>query len=75
MPDVSASADRSYGDIIYFRGYWDVFGGTSMAAPMWAALIAIIDQGCAAPAGLLGPTLYAPGSASSFHDVTSGDNA
>ena len=75
VPDVSASADRSYGDIIYFQGYWYVYGGTSMAAPMWAALIADIDQGCTAPAGLLGPTLYAPGSTAGFHDVTSGDNA
>jgi hypothetical protein len=75
VPDVSASADRAYGDIIYFQGFWDVFGGTSMVAPMWAALVAVIDQGCAAPAGLLGPTLYASGSTTGFHDVTSGDNA
>ncbi len=76
VPDVSASADEAYGDVIYWSsgGGWVQFGGTSMAAPLWAALVADVDQGCAAPAGLLGPALYATGSTTSFNDVTSGDN-
>ncbi len=76
VPDVAASADQAYGDIVYWSqaGGWVQFGGTSMAAPLWAALVADIDQGCAAPAGLLGPSLYAAGSATAFNDVTTGDN-
>jgi subtilase family serine protease len=75
VPDVSASADQTYGDIIYYAGNWYVFGGTSMAAPLWAALVADTDQGCADTAGLLNPALYGAGAAGSFNDVTLGDNA
>ena len=74
VPDVSASADRAYGDVVFFNGVWYVFGGTSMASPLWAALVADIDQGCAAPAGYLDPTLYEPGAAADFNDVTTGSN-
>ena len=74
VPDVSASADRAYGDVVFFNGVWYVFGGTSMASPLWAALVADIDQGCAAPAGYLDPTLYEPGAAGDFNDVTTGSN-
>ncbi len=74
VPDVSASADRAYGDVIFFNGIWYVFGGTSMASPLWAALVADVDQGCAAPAGYLDPTLYGSGAAGAFNDVGTGDN-
>ena len=77
VPDVSASADPQHGDVIFFEGGWQRgFGGTSQAAPMWAALVADTNEGCAAFAGLLGPALYAPsGSSAAFHDVTVGNNS
>ena len=57
---------------------WSVFGGTSAAAPQWAALTAIVDQGRAL-AGLgsldgrsqLLPAIYSLPTAD-FHDVTTG---
>jgi hypothetical protein len=73
VPDVSASADRTHGDPIYYQGQWSVFGGTSMAAPLWGALVADAEQGCASPKSLL-PAIYSTGAASAFHDVTTGNN-
>ena len=75
VPDVSASADPAHGDYVFWSGTWWIFGGTSQASPLWAALVAVTDQGCASPAGQLGAALYGPGAASSFNDVTTGTNA
>jgi subtilase family serine protease len=56
-------------------------GGTSFAAPVFAGMVAIINQqkGYVSGAGLINPTLYQLASnsttyASAFHDVTSGNN-
>jgi hypothetical protein len=81
-PDVAMDADRNTGVPVfdsYDGGWWQV-GGTSVAAPVWAALGAIADQGRAlnglpsldGPSQTL-PLLYnLPNSA--FHDVTTGSN-
>ncbi len=72
VPDVAADASPSTGVVIYYDGQWVVYGGTSMAAPIWASLAALADQACAAPAGLLTPALYAhPGD---LNEVTQGSN-
>jgi hypothetical protein len=55
-PDVSFVADPNTGVAVYDispttnsdSGTWDVVGGTSVGAPAWAGIIAIIDQGRAA---------------------------
>ncbi|MGA8433120.1 MAG: S53 family peptidase [Candidatus Sulfotelmatobacter sp.] len=58
----------------------DVVGGTSAAAPTFAAIIALINQdlGNVPPAGLgeINPTLYALAASNptAFHDVTTGNN-
>jgi subtilase family serine protease len=52
-PDVSLDADPNTGLAAYFippdstsgQGYWGVVGGTSVATPAWAGIIAMIDQG------------------------------
>jgi hypothetical protein len=75
VPDVAASADPAHGDIVFWSGAWWTFGGTSQASPLWAALVADTNQGCASPAGQLGGALYGTGAASSFNDVTTGSNA
>jgi len=75
VPDVAASADPLHGDIVFWSGTWWVFGGTSQASPLWAALVADTNQGCASPAGQLGPALYGSGATPSFNDVTTGTNA
>ncbi len=56
---------------------WSTSGGTSAAAPLWAALLALADQGT--PQGRLGlasPALYQLDRTkpSAFTDVTRGDN-
>jgi subtilase family serine protease len=77
VPDVSASADPTHGDVIFFSGRWEPIGGTSAAAPLWAALAAVGNQGCQTAAGLINPALYAAGSAGvpPFNDITSGNNS
>jgi kumamolisin len=82
VPDVSADADPNTGWSIYTSGAWQEFGGTSVAAPTWAAFAAVYDQVAAAGGksalGYADPTLYtlAEGAnhGSAFHDVTSGSN-
>jgi hypothetical protein len=77
VPDVSASSDPEHGDPIFFDGGWRLFGGTSAASPLWAALTTDINQGCAEPVGFVNALLYAAGSGASppFNDITEGDNS
>jgi kumamolisin len=83
VPDVSASANPEEGYPIIYEGSWILVGGTSAAAPLWAAVFAITDSGCFTPGsgvskvvGLANPKLYALGSSTDapFNDVTSGNN-
>jgi len=77
VPDVSGDADPSTGLAIYAGG-WQLGGGTSASAPLWAALTAIADQMAGHPLGFLNSALYklaASGSyAQDFHDITQGNN-
>jgi subtilase family serine protease len=43
VPDVSADADPYTGYLIYYDGGWGGIGGTSAAAPLWAAVAALTD--------------------------------
>ena len=87
VPDVSADADPATGYEIYWNGEdtepepsgWQALGGTSGAAPLWAALFSLAD---ASPAchgsaiGDAGPALYrvaAEHYAADFQDVSVGD--
>jgi subtilase family serine protease len=84
-PDVSYDANPNTGFAVFDSfgsGGWAQFGGTSVGAPQWAALIAIADQGRAATGeaslGSAGTSsaqqaLYNV-SSSDFTDVTSGTN-
>jgi kumamolisin len=52
-----------------------VFGGTSAVAPLWAALIARINQSTGKAIGFLNPLIYSQAvEASGFHDITDGNN-
>jgi len=52
-----------------------LIGGTSAVAPLWAALIALINESIGKPAGLINPLLYQTAStADDFNDVTTGNN-
>ncbi len=82
VPDVALNADQDTGYAIFYDGQWTIYGGTSCAAPLWAAFTACVnEQRVAAQMPLLGfanPSLYAIGVGSSytqnFHDITSGNN-
>ncbi len=80
VPDVAAIADSSTGYSLFFGSRQHEVGGTSAAAPLWAAVTALIDQGLRGdgvrPVGFANPALYTiarthPGV---FHDVTGGNN-
>ena len=82
-PDVSGNADFSYyvcADQTTCTANY--YGGTSFAAPMWAAYIALANQQSAAssgpPVGFINPAIYAIGLSSqydtNFHDITNGNN-
>ena len=78
VPDVAADADPSTGLAIYSGGQWQLAGGTSAAAPLWAGLMAIADQMAGHPLGFINTALYKLASSShyaqDFHDITSGSN-
>ena len=73
VPDVSASSDPAHGFAIFCTGggpstncgnrrNWFPVGGTSGASPLWAAMVAVIDQRLSGSVGLLNPDLYSAGS-------------
>ena len=43
VPDVAADADPATGYLIRYGGAWMAIGGTSGAAPLWAAVAALVD--------------------------------
>jgi hypothetical protein len=81
-PDVAFDADSSTGVEIYEtspgsgQGSWQVMAGTSLGAPAWAGIIAIVDQGrtLAGRGSLDGPSQTLPGlyalPSSDFHRVS-----
>ncbi len=90
VPDVAMDADPNTGVSIYdsydfgadspWLGGGYVDGGTSLACPLWAGVVAVADQGRAAE-GL--PSLYSDTGtltrlyqlpAADYHDVTTGSN-
>ena len=73
VPDISGDADPATGYQIHVDGRDAVFGGTSAVAPLWAALIAILNQQLGRHVGFLNTALYAKG-AGALHDITSGNN-
>jgi len=80
VPDVALTADGVW--VVYNDGQTSEFGGTSCAAPLWAAFTALVnEQGSLnqrGPVGFLNPALYALGLganyAAMFHDITTGNN-
>lgn len=97
VPDVSLDADPSTGYPIYCTagsscsgsggiggggGGWLTVGGTSAAAPMWAAMIVLANEMAAkagkSPLGFLNPLIYKLAGGSSytrdFHDITQSGN-
>ena len=80
VPDVSADADPYTGYLIYYERSWTGIGGTSAAAPLWAAFTALVDasSSCGGKSiGFANPVLYSAAASaysSDFTDVSSGNN-
>jgi kumamolisin len=74
VPDVSANADPETGYNVLVDGRQEVLGGTSAVAPLWAGLIALINQTLQTRVGYINPSLYSAVQTSSFHDITEGNN-
>lgn len=76
VPDVAALADPQTGVIcIHVSGrHLDLIGGTSAATPIWAALIARLNQGLGARCGFLNALLYRSFQKGVLRDVTVGNN-
>ncbi|MGH9395599.1 MAG: S53 family peptidase [Terriglobia bacterium] len=76
VPDVAGDADPDTGYQVLSDGQQEVVGGTSAVAPLWAALVARVNQKLGKPAGYLNPLIY-PAAVSlngAFRDITSGNN-
>jgi kumamolisin len=73
VPDVAGNADPVTGYRVRVDKQNVVVGGTSAVAPLWAALIALINQKLGTPVGFLNPKIYPLGE-TVFHDITSGNN-
>ena len=72
VPDVAGNADPQTGYDVRIDGTNTVIGGTSAVAPLWAALIARINQLSGKPGGYLNPSLYQNRQA--LRDITRGNN-
>lgn len=80
IPDVAAVASPDPGLSIFVRNKWTAAGGTSVAAPIWAGILARVNAaraGAGRPRlGAANAALYAAArGASPFRDVTRGDNS
>jgi kumamolisin len=75
VPDVAADADPATGVVIITLdgAHLKVIGGTSAAAPQWAALIALLNQRLGARVGFLNPHLYSDVKGT-LHDIVEGNN-
>jgi kumamolisin len=82
LADVALNADPNSGYLVYNGGNWGVFGGTSLGAPIWAALVALANQARTSanrpPLGLAAPLLCEAALARTgdppFVDIDSGSN-
>lgn len=81
VPDVALTADNIY--VYHGNGQKDTVGGTSCAAPLWAGLLALVNQQAVAAGqpvvGFINPAIYEIANesiyAAAFHDITTGSNA
>jgi subtilase family serine protease len=79
VPDVAGDADPLTGFVFYEAGEWNLAGGTSASAPLWAGLMAIANQMAGHPLSFINPALYKLATSShyaqDFRDITAGENS
>ncbi len=76
VPDVAADADPESGVVVMNVDGVNLepIGGTSAATPLWAALVARLNQGLNTRCGFLNEVLYTMFPKGVFHDITEGNN-
>ena len=74
VPDVAANADPETGYNVLVDGHQEVAGGTSAAAPLWAGLIALLNQKLNRRLEFVNPFLYSIDQTSGFRDINLGNN-
>jgi kumamolisin len=75
LPDVAGDADPNTGYQVRVDGQNMVIGGTSAVAPLWAGLLALLNQKLPKPVGFFNPLLYGSLAGKNVcRDITSGTN-
>jgi len=74
LPDVAGDAAPETGYQIQVDGQSEVVGGTSAVAPLWAGLIALLNEKLGKPVGFLNPQIYPLLGTAAFRDITQGNN-
>jgi kumamolisin len=75
VPDITGDGDPDTGYNVLVDGQPSQIGGTSAVAPLWAGLIARINQQLKGRVGFINPQLYAlTPSSGGLHDISVGDN-
>lgn len=73
VPDIAGDADPYTGYQILVDGRSGIFGGTSAVAPLWSALVALINEHRRKPLGFFNPHLYRHAQ-HALRDITNGNN-
>ena len=74
VPDVAGDADPASGYNVQVDGQSFPIGGTSAVAPLWAALIARVNQKLGGSVGFINPQIYALAANAGFNDIIVDDN-
>jgi kumamolisin len=75
VPDVAGNADGRTGYTILVDGQVvPGVGGTSAVSPLWAGLIARVNQHMGKPVGFINPLLYKGNVGAALRDITIGTN-
>ncbi len=75
VPDVAGVADPETGFQVLLDGEQSIVGGTSAVAPLWAGLIALVNEQAGKNLGWFHPQLYSTfAQHKTLHDIVSGTN-
>lgn len=75
IPDVAGDGDPVTGVTVpQMEGPPQPIGGTSAVAPLWAGLVARMNQAISAPVGFMNPFLYQHCASGVLNDITVGNN-
>jgi kumamolisin len=74
VPDIAGDASPASGYAVRVDGQDLIIGGTSAVAPLYAGLVALLNQKLGSPVGFLNPLLYGVTASGVYEDITSGAN-